>query len=831
MAIKDMTRRDLFKLGALSALAISGLNLNKAEAVGLRGEMDSLQWGFKDVSPETKKERKAIPSACWQCVTRDGIVAYVEDGRLVKIEGNPKLPRTNGVLCARGQGGVGQVYDPDRMLYPVKRVGKRGSGQWKRISWDEAKKEMVSLMKGLKAKGTPEKFAFHYGRMKDTTSTYVKGFFLPAYGSGTTAGHTSICEGDKWVAHELTWGKHYENWDFKNTNLVLNFGSNCMETHTNHVPVAQRLVEGMAKGAKLYTFDVRLSNTAARSTEWLPVKPGTDTAVILAMINVIMSENLYDEKFIKNWTNVTVDQLKDHVKKFTPQWAEKESGVPAKKIKELAIAFAKAKPGVAISYRGLVAHYAGSNNERALITLNAICGYINVPGGFCQPVGPKWKNPVMADFKKTQYAKKINKLKIGYGYKDAVAYPTHGVCQDVLGVIKEGKHGRPDVYFVYCYNPPYVDGNAQENIDILKDESIIPNYISYDTSYSEAAELADMILPAATYLERWDAMGHASGDQIAEFFIRQPVVKPLGEAKPITDFIDEIAPELGIKMPVKNHEELVKLMCNATPGVKEAGGFEYMLKNGAWYDTNQKPVYHQHEKKLSEKDLAGTKVDEKTGVIYKPDEKHPGPSAKNYVGQMVEGVAYKGFPYDKIDRQTGKIAVYSHALKKKNWDPMPTYYPIPEHQKMSDGELILTTYKVRSQTHSRTQNCKLLTEDYHTNPALINPKTAAKFGIKDGDKIEVTSAINKIVTKAKVTNAVHPSAISISHHCGHWQYGRYASGVKPPTEVGANDNDIDLKLKWWKDKGEHPNWIIPNSTCPIGGQQRWMDTVVKVRKV
>jgi len=717
------------------------------------------------------------------------------------------------------------------MLYPVKRVGKRGSGQWKRISWDEAKKEMVSLMKGLKAKGTPEKFAFHYGRMKDTTSTYVKGFFLPAYGSGTTAGHTSICEGDKWVAHELTWGKHYENWDFKNTNLVLNFGSNCMETHTNHVPVAQRLVEGMAKGAKLYTFDVRLSNTAARSTEWLPVKPGTDTAVILAMINVIMSENLYDEKFIKNWTNVTVDQLKDHVKKFTPQWAEKESGVPAKKIKELAIAFAKAKPGVAISYRGLVAHYAGSNNERALITLNAICGYINVPGGFCQPVGPKWKNPVMADFKKTQYAKKINKLKIGYGYKDAVAYPTHGVCQDVLGVIKEGKHGRPDVYFVYCYNPPYVDGNAQENIDILKDESIIPNYISYDTSYSEAAELADMILPAATYLERWDAMGHASGDQIAEFFIRQPVVKPLGEAKPITDFIDEIAPELGIKMPVKNHEELVKLMCNATPGVKEAGGFEYMLKNGAWYDTNQKPVYHQHEKKLSEKDLAGTKVDEKTGVIYKPDEKHPGPSAKNYVGQMVEGVAYKGFPYDKIDRQTGKIAVYSHALKKKNWDPMPTYYPIPEHQKMSDGELILTTYKVRSQTHSRTQNCKLLTEDYHTNPALINPKTAAKFGIKDGDKIEVTSAINKIVTKAKVTNAVHPSAISISHHCGHWQYGRYASGVKPPTEVGANDNDIDLKLKWWKDKGEHPNWIIPNSTCPIGGQQRWMDTVVKVRKV
>jgi len=830
MAMNEMTRRDLFKIGALSALAISGLNLNKAEAVGLRGEMDALQWGFKDVSPVTKKERKAIPSACWQCVTRDGIVGYVEDGRLVKVEGNPKLPRTNGVLCARGQDAMGQVYDPDRMLYPVKRVGKRGSGQWKRISWDEAKKEVVGLMKDLKAKGTPEKVAFHYGRMKDTTGTYVKGYFLSAYGTGTAPGHTSICEGDKWVAHELTWGKHYENWDFKNTNMILNFGSNVMEAHTNHIPVSQRLVEGLAKGAKLYTFDVRLSNTAAKSTEWIPVKPGTDTAVILAMINVIMSENLYDEKFIKNWTNVTVDQLKDHFKKFTPQWAEKESGVPAKKIKELAIAFAKAKPGVAISYRGLVAHYAGVNNERANMTLNAICGYINVPGGFVQPVGAKWKDPFMADFKKTQYPKKINKLKIGYGYDGAVAYPTHGVCQDVLGVIKEGKHGRPELYITYCYNPPYVNGNAQDNINIMKDESIIPHLVAYDVAYSESASLADMILPAANYLERWDAMGHASGDQITEFFIRQPLVKPLGEAKPITDFVDEIAPELGIKMPVKNHEELVKAMCNATPGVKEAGGFEYMLKNGAWYDANEKPHYNQHEKKLSEKDLAGTKVDEKTGVIYKPDEKHPKPEAKNYVGQMVDGVAYKGFPQDKIYRETGKIAVYSHALKKKNWDPMPTYYPIPEHQKMSDGELILTTFKVRSQTQSRTQNCKLLTEDYHANAALINPKTAKKLGIKNGDMVEVTSSVGSIKIKAKVTDGVHPSAVAISHSTGHWEYGKFASGKSAPHAAGALDSTIDLKLKWWKDNGVHPNWIIPNSTCPIGGQQRWMDTVVKVKK-
>jgi anaerobic selenocysteine-containing dehydrogenase len=823
MATQELTRRNLLKIGALSAFALSGLKLNRAEAVTLRGTMDALQWGFKDISPTTRKERKAIPSACWQ--------AYVEDGRLMKCEGNPKLPRTNGVLCSKGQAGQNQVYDPDRLLYPIKRVGPRGSGKWRRISSDEAKRELVSRMKKLKDEGHPEKFMFHYGRMKDTTGTIVGKYFLPAYGSGTTGNHTAICEGGKWTGQELTWGHHYENWDLKNTNMILNFGSNICETHTNHIPVVQRLAEGRARGAKLYTFDVRLSNTAAKSEEWIPVKPGTDTAVILAMCNVIMQEGLYDEKFITRWTNVTVQQLKDHFKNFTPKWAEKESGVPARKIKKLATEFAKAKPGVAISYRGLVAHYASANNERALIMLNAICGYINVPGGFCQPVGAAWKDPFKKDFKK-KYPKKPKKLKVSDGFKGQVAYPTHHVSEMVLKVIKDGFAGRPEIYFVYCYNPPYVNGECQENIDILKDESLIPNLVVYDVAYGESAALADLVFPAATYLERWDAMGHASGDQIHEYFIRQPVVKPLGESKPLTEFFCEIAPELGIELPFKNHEEVVKAYCNATPEIKNAGGFEYMLKHGAWYDPNEKPHYRQQEKKLKVKDLQGTKVDKKTGAIYKPSKKQPGYDTKkgaNYVGQMIDGVAYKGFKPDKLDRGSGgKLAIYSEPLKKKKWDPMPTYYPIPEHQKMSGDELVLTTYKVRTQTHSRTQNCKLLTEDFHANPAWINPKTAAKFGIKDGDRIEVKSSVGKFVTKAKVTHGIHPSAIAVSYHCGHWQYGRYASGNKSPF---GRDDDIDLKLKWWTDKGEHPNWAIPNSPDPISGQQRWMDTLVKVRKI
>lgn len=157
---------------------------------------------------------------------------------------------------------------------------------------------------------------------------------------------------------------------------------------------------------------------------------------------------------------------------------------------------------------------------------------------------------------------------------------------------------------------------------------------------------------------------------------------------------------------------------------------------------------------------------------------------------------------------------------------MPSYLPIPEHREMADDELVLTTYKVNVQSHSRTQNCKYLTEIYHDNPAWINPQTAAQRGIKDGDKIRVKSKLGEIVIKAKVTHGIHPGVIAISFHLGHWEYGEYASGKRSITHVCETDCDY----KWWKEHGVHPNWIIPNLPDPIGGQMRWMDTVVRVEK-
>jgi anaerobic selenocysteine-containing dehydrogenase len=832
------------KLGVASgALLATGGALKRKALAG----SPKLAAGGKDFSPETGQERQMIPSACWNCVTRDSMIGFVEDGRLVKLEGHPDSIRGKGKICSKGAAGINQLYDPDRILYPMKRAGKRGDGKWKRISWDEALTDLATRLKKLRDEGHPEKFMFHYGRMKASSSKIIKSVFLPAYGTKTIGNHTSICEGGKWTAQELTWGKHYDNWDFDNTKFVLNFGSGCLESHTNHIPVAQRLTSAMVdRGVKLYTFDVRLSHTAASSTEWLPIKPGTDGAVALAMCKVIMDAGLYDKEFFtfiratkdrKAGTNQKVAELKKHLANYTPEWAEKISGVPAAKIKSLALEFAKAKPACVISYRGAVAHYNGIDTERAVQMLAAITGNIDNPGGRCRGVGAKWKYP-----KGPKKKPKAKALKIAKGFPGASVYPTHGANHQVLKMIKDGKAGRPEVYMWYCYTPVYANGECQENIDILKDESLIPFSVCVNAYYDESAALADLILPNPSYLEWWDWEDMVSPTQVPEYYIRQPFVKPLGESRDFKDVVCDLANRMGFPLGFNSAEEFVKMSCEETPAIKAAGGFEYMKKHGVYHDPKAKPKYYMYKKEVKADELKkeGVIFDEASGVYWnwkkskatsEAEAKEKGylktkDAYKGYVGQEIGGKVYAGFKPDKLNK-SGYFELYSELLEIKNIPPLPTYEPIPEHEKMGSGDLVLTTYKVPVHIHSRSANCKWLTEVYNDNPALINTKTASGLGIKDGDKIKVKSAVGEITTTANVTEAVVPGIIAISHHLGHWEYGRYASGKKAPL---AGDDDPGRKEIWWKTYGVHPNWIIPNSPDPIAGQQRWMDTVVKVSK-
>ena len=824
----NLSRRNFIKLGIASgALLSAGEGL---VSPALAGSVQ-LQHGDKDFDFITGTERKAVPTACWSCETRCAAMGYVEDDRVVKMESNQNSIRTEGKMCAKGQSGPNDVYFPDRILYPLKRAGQRGEGKWKRITWDEALTEISGKLKKLRDDGQPEKFMFSYGLMKASSAALIKDVFLETYGTETIGNHESTSNSAKWAAQELTWGRHYDNWDFDNTKFVLNFGSNVQEAHSNHVPLSNRLIRArVEKGLKSVTFDVRYSNTAAKSSEWVPIKPGTDGAVALAMCSVIMQKDLYDKDFFKfirasENVNASVDEkvaaLKSHLAQYTPAWAEKISGVSAAKIESLAAEFAKAKPAVVISSRGAHAHFNGCENERAIQMLAAITGNIDNPGGRCRGVEPKWESPEGPKDKP-----KAKRLEIVDG--KGTALPTHHVSHQSLKMIKEGSGGRPDVYMWYCYNPVYINGEANENAEILKDEKLIPFSVVSTIVYDESSKLADIILPDATYLERWGWEDQVCPTQVPEYYIRQALIKPLGEARDFGDVVIQLAEKMGMPLGVgATKEEFVSKSCEMTPTVKAAGGIEYMKKHGVWHDPNDKPQYYSYKEEVK---TDGAVLDEATGVYWKGNagEKYASTEGayKKYVGQKIGDKVYRGFEPDKLNK-TGYFELYSAIMKEKGFGPFPTWIPIPEHEKMKSDELILTTYKVAVQILSRSSHRKWLSELYYNNPAWINSQTASSRGIKDGDKIKIKSSVGEIVTTANVNEKIIPGVIAVSFHVGREESGRYGSGNKSPM---AHDEDPDLARKHWDAHGVNPNKVISNASDPISGQMRCMDTVVTVTK-
>jgi anaerobic selenocysteine-containing dehydrogenase len=261
-----------------------------------------------------------------------------------------------------------------------------------------------------------------------------------------------------------------------------------------------------------------------------------------------------------------------------------------------------------------------------------------------------------------------------------------------------------------------------------------------------------------------------------------------------------------------------------TPAVKAKGGFEKMKKKGL-FNSKEDAHYHGYKKEVS---ADGATLDEKTGVYWKGSGDYTGTKGayKKYVGQKIGDKVYKGFYPDKINK-TGYFELYSAILKEKGFGALPTWMPIPEHEKMGSGDLILTTFKVAIHGLSRTSHRKWISEVHHDNPAWLNPATASSLGIANGDKIKVKSSVGELVTTANVNEKTVPGVIAISFHLGREESGRYGSGKKSPE---ATDNDPDLKHKFWDTYGANPNTIIPNTADPISGQLRCMDTVVKVTK-
>ncbi len=766
------SRRSLFKYGALG-----GALLGMEKSFEYMANAMELIEGGREVSRTTGKFLKAVPSTCLNCYARCGNYGFTAYGGLIKIGPNTDHPNSRGRMCAKGQAGLNAVYDPDRILAPIKRVGKRGEGNWKRISWEEAYVELVSKLSQLKSQGVPEEFVFQSDR--DITTQAISRRFCHAFGSPNALVNHPVGGWNKRVAQQLSWGADYEVPDVANTQYMLIFGSNPYEAHYLRTSFVQRIAE--ARGlrqegtlirpkAKMVVFDPRLTQTGGRADEWHPILPGTDAAVALAIAQTIMAEGLYDRAFVRDWCNVSASQLEKYLQGHTPEWAEGISGVLATDIRRIAREFATTRPATTISTGGVSKHGNGVQTERAVALLNAITGNIDVKGGYCLPRSFTFREP--------------NPLPPAPRVRSELLHPSDfptalfEVPPRVLPTIKERK-AKVGVYMTYQYNPLYSRAEGPFLEQILKDEELIPYFVCLDSVYTETAAFADLVLPMATFAERWELESPPAFEMVPFVSLRQPFIMPLGEAIGFTDFLISLAGRLGGDVAEYFNfttRQYLETQISGIPGLVKAGGLEYLKEKGFWFDSEERPRY------------------------------------RRYAG--------RGF-----DTPSRKYEIFSKRLEDAGYSGMPAYEFLPITENIQEEEFHLLVYQTRVHTHDRTANCMWLTEITHDNPAVMNAETMARLGFENGQEVQIVSKIGAIKTRLQAVQGINPKAIAISDNVGHTEFGRIARAIPFESDVKTTE------LLWWKDGGVNPKPIVALKLDPIGGGEALMDTKVWIRSV
>jgi anaerobic selenocysteine-containing dehydrogenase len=832
-----LTRRDLLSLGAVAAAATAGLTTVELVA---RAAGDGPDYAGNTTGTVTQ-----IPSMCQLCTTACGIIGHVKNGRLVSVTGNPEDPNSRGAVCAKGVAGPSILYDPYRLLYPMRRAGERGEGKWRRISWEEAYQEIADRLRVPREQGRPEEFCFQQGRNR---SGDIVSRFLNAYGTPSHFNHRGLCSAGRRSAILATIGESdWDLGDYEHSRYILNFGSNWAEAHQGHIPVAIRMMRARERNdAKIVTFEARLSNTAALSDEWHCVKPGTDGLIALAMSNVICAEQLWDKQWFDTWSNYSADDYATHVAQYPPELAEQASGVPAEDIRRIAREFARAAPHcTTICNRGSSAHRNGFYNDRAITVLNALVGNMGRRGGWCWHPNSAWdkeqlpepgpvppdptRRSVIAEAKDWPLANAWNKMKVG-----SIVYPWIGERRQRVAAL-----------MTYNCDQAWAFPDSGLVRDVLADPELIPFHVCIDVMYSDTADLADIVLPWATYLERWDIDARPPQSLVDYVGLRQPVVPPRGESKDIREIFPELARRIGGGMETyfrwRSTEEYLAEYFAPVPG-----GLAHMRAHGVWQDQTKQPRYRPHERRLTEAELRGTTTDPASGIVYRP----AGSGGREPVGVMIDGVARYGF-----GTPSRKVEVYNTFISDRGSEagvevgPLPYYEPIPDHQReLADDELMMISFKWNVHNAHRTGQSKWLQEIVHSSPAWVNPVTAQRLGLAEGDWIEVVarrpvddqvpggdgSTIGQIRTQVHLTAGVHPQVIAISHNTGRSRGGPVATngGDRAVRPGYAASGEPDRDQPWWAGQsGVAQNTIMPVYPEPVSGQQAYHDTIVRVRRV
>ncbi|MDM8548599.1 molybdopterin-dependent oxidoreductase [Desulfobacterales bacterium HSG2] len=650
---------------------------------------------------------KKMYSLCFMCSIRCPIKVVVKDGQVKWIEGNPHVAGMEGSLCPRGAAGISLLYDNERLQFPLIRTGPRGSGNWRKATWDEA----LDFV-GDKLGEIIDKHGGHSVVLGERTqlATHVSKTFLKAIGSPNHFTHDALCKGSVNTACRSLFGltDGQMSMNYKNTRHIVMYGRNIFEALS--VKEVNTLMHALENGAKLTYIDPRVTITATKAHRYWMIRPGTDLALNYALIHVILKERLYDAAYADRWI-LGISDLQDFVSAYPPEWAEKETGIPAQEIVALAREMSNEKPAVIFHFG-----YRGANHvneiylRRSIMILNALMGSMEVKGGFFIKKGPGEVGGKPARKLTEQEFPKIGVPRFDkVGTPDfPLPDPNHGVGQMLPAAILNADPYPIKALFAYRFDPlmSMPDRNltkkALDKLDLI---------VSIDINHSDIAWHSDVILPESVYLERTDCIQQANGLK-PQMFLRRQAVPPRYDTREGAMILKQIGERIGIGnyFPYQNMEELVSWQLEGTGFTLEdfeAKGFVAYGKDQIFWDR-------------------------KDGLKFKTP--------------------------------SGKIELRSSLLEDAGFESFPAYEPVPAPP---ENQFRLVVGRNAVHTHISTQNNPYLNEICHENTLWINSEKASALGVKNGDTVVVSSACGSGDIQAHVTDLIHPECVFMLHGFGH----------------------------------------------------------------
>jgi thiosulfate reductase/polysulfide reductase chain A len=646
----------------------------------------------------------SVYSMCGMCATRCPIRVDVKDGNAVWLQGNPNDAGMGEALCARGAAGLALEADDERPQHPMIRSGPRGSGQWRRATWDEALDYVAAALQDVVARhgGRAIALSDRGGPFTDLTKSFVR-----ALGSPNYCDHDSSCGRNAHHASKslLGLGRTDVVLDYKNAKHIVLYGRNLLEAL--QVKEVRSFMAGLKNGARCTYIDPRVTVTALKASRHWQIRPNTDYALNLAIIHEVLRTGVYDKEFVARWVE-GVESLRDFVRTCTPEWQAQYAGIPADELRTFVAEIAADAPRVIFHPGWMTARHRQSFYvSRTAHILNALMGAFEVEGGVLLAKGP-------ADAGRKGLKKLIDRIpKVeekradGAGWKYKHWDAGGGIVHRLFAAMDSGDPYPIEAYFAYRHDPLTALPDPEALKKILDKLKLI---VAIDVNFSETAWYADVILPETTYLERANILG-ASGGLKPAINLRDQAVAPRVDSRPAWWIFRELARRLGV-----------------------GEYFDFETIEDIW------------EYQLEGTGVTVAQLREK-GFVSLVDEP--------IIADRMNGLTFK--------TPSGKIEIISQALTDMD---IPSLAPFVPPAALTGNEFRLLFGRPGTLTHGQSANNPLLAELFADNPLVIHPRRAAQLGIADGDEVEVDSGGHKETLRAQVSDWIHPDAVFMLHGFG-----------------------------------------------------------------